>query len=216
MSARTGSNDLRPLILERRARLGDLLAALDGSEWDRASLCHGWLVRDVVAHCIQNHRAAPWNLPGQMVAAGFRIDVRNQQWVERWRALSPERLLGEYRATMERTAFPAFEARFALTEDVVHGFDIARPLGRVIEVPERALVAAADTYLRTTRILHGRPRCVGLGFVATDHPWTGGSGQEVRGPLASILVAIAGRAAAADDLSGPGVRVLRRRLAEER
>lgn len=215
MTAIERPRDLRSRILDQRARLGDLLASLDAMEWDVASLCRGWRVRDVVAHCIQNHRAAPWNLPGQMIAAGFSIDARNQRWVDRWRTSSPARLLADYRATSDQMTFPGFEARYALTEDVVHGYDIARPLGREIEVPGSSLITVAETYRRTGLILHGRTRADGLSLVATDHVWTAGSGPEVRGPLGSIVVAIAGRPAALADLSGPGVDTLRRRLSEE-
>lgn len=203
------------MILEQRARLRDLLAGLDATEWDADSLCRGWLVRDVVAHCIQNHRAAPWNLPGQLIAAGFNLDVRNQRWVARRRAVTPAALLAEYRATAERMTFPGFEARYALTEDVVHGYDIAQPLGYSIRVSAAALVVVAETYLHTRLILHGRRRSTGLSFLATDQSWATVGGPELRGPMASIVLAIAGRQAALEDLSGPGLGTLRRRLSEE-
>lgn len=76
------------MILEQRAKLRDLLAELDAAEWDANSLCRGWLVRDAVAHRIQNHRAAPWNLPGQLIAAGFNLDARDQRWVAGRRAVT--------------------------------------------------------------------------------------------------------------------------------
>jgi hypothetical protein len=40
-----------------------------------------------------------------------------------------------------------------------------------------------------------------------------GEGPEVQGPSESILMAITGRAVALDELSGPGVEVLRQRAA---
>lgn len=207
--------DLRPLILEQRARIRDLLAGLDAGEWDADSLCHGWLVRDVVAHCVQNHRAAPWNLPGQMIVAGFNLDARNQRWVEQLRAVTPTALLAMYRGTAERTSFPGFEARYALIEDVVHGYDIAQPLGYSMRVLEAALAIVAETYRHTSLILHGRQRSAGLSFFATDQSWSAGAGPEVRGPMPSIVLAIAGRGAALEDLAGPGVGILRQRLSEE-
>jgi len=215
MIANTRSRDLRPLILEQRAKLGELLADLDATAWDANSWCRGWLVRDVVAHCIQNHRATPWNLPGQMMAAGFNLDARNQRWVTRWRAETPMKLLAAYLATAERMAFPGFEARYALTEDVVHGYDIAQPLGYSIQVPEAVLVIVAETYLHTSHILRGRQRSTGLSFLANDQSWSAGAGPQVRGPMVSIVLAVAGRAGALEDLAGPGLGTLRRRLAEE-
>jgi len=49
-------------------------------------------------------------------------------------------------------------------------------------------------------------------MVAEDVDWSTGSGPEVRGPGEAILLAIAGRNAAVDELSGPGVATLRPRL----
>ena len=48
----------------------------------------------------------------------------------------------------------------------------------------------------------------GLRAVATDLDWTSGNGIEVRGPAEALLLALAGRRAAADDLTGPGLDVL--------
>ncbi len=102
-----------------------------------------------------------------------------------------------------------------MTEDVVHGYDIAQPLGYGIRVPEAALVIVAETYRHTSLILHGRQRAARLSFRAIDQSWATGAGPEVRGPMASILLAIAGRGAALEDLSGPGLGTLRQRLLEE-
>ncbi len=38
------------MVHRERAALADDLAALRDAQWDAASLCEGWSVRDVVAH----------------------------------------------------------------------------------------------------------------------------------------------------------------------
>jgi hypothetical protein len=43
--------------------------------------------------------------------------------------------------------------------------------------------------------------------------WTWGSGAEVSGPNEALAMATSGRPAALDDLSEPGVRILRSRIA---
>jgi hypothetical protein len=53
---------------------------------------------------------------------------------------------------------------------------------------------------------------MGLRLVADDVGWSTGSGPEVRGPGEVVLLAIAGRNVAVDELSGPGVATLRPRL----
>jgi hypothetical protein len=44
----------------------------------------------------------------------------------------------------------------------------------------------------------------GVRLVATDLDWSHGNGPEVRGSGEALLMAMAGRPAALDDLDGPG------------
>jgi hypothetical protein len=48
--------------------------------------------------------------------------------------------------------------------------------------------------------------------VATDLDWSHGSGPEVRGSGEALLMAMAGRRAALDDLDGPGKAKFAQRL----
>lgn len=57
-----------------------------------------------------------------------------------------------------------------------------------------------------------RGRADGLWFQAADQDWAQGQGPEVTGPSEALALAIGGRAAALDDLAGPGLPVLRSRL----
>jgi uncharacterized protein (TIGR03083 family) len=65
--------EIWPLIHEQRNKLGDLLETLDGAEWDTASLCEGWRVRDVVAHCIQTHLVTQRSLIADWIRSGFSL-----------------------------------------------------------------------------------------------------------------------------------------------
>jgi len=56
----------------------------------------------------------------------------------------------------------------------------------------------------------------GLRFVATDVPWTAGNGLEVRGSIAELLLTLASRAAALDQLDCDGVDDLRSRMVPSR
>jgi hypothetical protein len=51
-----------------------------------------------------------------------------------------------------------------------------------------------------------------LHLVATDSDWTTGEGPEVRGPLASLVMAMGRRATVLDDLEGDGKGLLASRL----
>lgn len=52
----------------------------------------------------------------------------------------------------------------------------------------------------------------GLRVEATDGPFSTGSGDLLRGPTLSLVMGMAGRVAACEDLEGDGAAVLRARL----
>lgn len=213
-SLRRAARDVEtwPLIHLERDRLEDLLGGLREEEWDLPSLCRGWRVRDVVAHVISNHLLTPWGLAGELVASGFRLDARNARGVAQRTSRSPAALLEEYRGTAYLTGAPPGRAPFSLVETVVHGEDIARATGRRLEVAPRGLVAVAELVRGTSAVLHGRERAQGLALRASDTAWSAGSGPLVEGPLLSIILALTGRPAGIDDLTGDGVKTLRGRI----
>lgn len=99
-----------------------------------------------------------------------------------------------------------------LEEVVVHGEDIARPTGCQLLVPSPTLVAVAEFCKGSTQLLHGKQRTAGLRLRATDVDWSAGDGPEVRGPAASLIMAMCGRTVALADLDGDGVPTLRTRV----
>jgi hypothetical protein len=82
---------------------------------------------------------------------------------------------------------------------------------RPIDVSPQALVLVAATCCDSP-FLRSRRRAAGILLRASDVAWSSGTGPEVTGPLASLILAITGRAAALDDLAGDGLAVLRRRI----
>jgi hypothetical protein len=69
-----------------------------------------------------------------------------------------------------------------------------------------------DFYRKSNLIVGGKKRAAGLALRATDIDWAVGSGPEVSGPALSLIMAITGRAAALDGLSGDGVATLKGRM----
>jgi len=61
--------------------------------------------------------------------------------------------------------------------------------------------------------IRGFWRARGLRLVATDLDWSGGRGRLVQGPAEALLMAIAGRHGATEQLSGPGQPILAARIA---
>jgi uncharacterized protein (TIGR03083 family) len=215
MAQATGAQDgtqLWQLIHEQRLKVAETLATLDAPQWEVPSLCAGWQVRDVVAHCIETHRMTPVKFAGRFAGAGFRFNTFNARGVARHSTQSPAELVVDYRESAPRTTAPPGPKATWLAEAVIHGEDIARPLGKRIEVSPSALVTVAEFCRGSTPLLHGKQRSAGLRLRATDIDWTVGEGPEVSGPAAALILAITGRSSALDDLAGDGLSTLRSRV----
>jgi uncharacterized protein (TIGR03083 family) len=104
-----------------------------------------------------------------------------------------------------------FGGRIALTDGMIHQQDIRRQLGIPRTIAAEPLRIALDFTLTAPRLL-GAWQARGVRLVATDLDWSHGKGAEVRGAGEALLMAMAGRAAALDDLEGPGKAKLAQRF----
>lgn len=208
----TRPGEIWPLIHEQRNRVGDVLETLNASEWEIPSLCEGWRVRDVVAHLIQTHLVTQGSLVSDWIRSGFSLKARNTRGIDIRKTTPSAELLRLYRETAGRKTYLPGQLTYSLVEVVIHGEDIVRPLGRGVTVTPRSLVTVAEIARITDPILGGKRRSAGLTLRATDLSWSGGSGPEVSGPLASIILAITGRPAGLADLAGEGLETLRSRI----
>ena len=84
-----------------------------------------------------------------------------------------------------------------LIDVLVHGQDIALPLGRTRPMPTAAAAAAAQRAWDMGFPFRARKRLAGLRLAATDADWAVGSGEPVEGPIAALLLLVTGRDAAA-------------------
>jgi uncharacterized protein (TIGR03083 family) len=96
-----------------------------------------------------------------------------------------------------------------LIDVLVHGQDIALPLGRIRPMPTAAAAAAAQRAWDVGFPFRARKRLAGLRLAATDTDWAVGSGASIEGPIAALLLLVTGRRdAAVHQLTGDGVRSL--------
>jgi uncharacterized protein (TIGR03083 family) len=213
-------DDLWAAIDTQRHRTVDLLESLPPGDWDRPSLCDGWLVRDVAAHLtlqqltlgsvlvrvLRHPRIlGPVN---HVIHESARIEARHptEQLIARIRAM-----IGSRRHNLGVTP------QETLIDIVVHGQDIAIPLDRTLAVdPEVAAVAARRVWsYRLTRRQRSKAKVFrslplqGHRLVATDADWSTGEGPELRGPALSLLLLLTGRTAGRAGLTGPGAHTVR-------
>jgi uncharacterized protein (TIGR03083 family) len=196
---------------ERHALLDDL-QRLDDSQWDAASSCGQWKVRDVVGHIIATAKVTPAGFLTGMAASGFRFHVMNEKRATAEAGGTPKEILERLRSVLDAKTKPPGPIDAMVGEAIVHGEDIRRPLGLKHAYDAGALVASADFYRKGNLLIGGKRRAEGLTLRATDHDWQAGDGPEVHGPMAALVSAIAGRADALGELDGPGLATLRSRM----
>jgi uncharacterized protein (TIGR03083 family) len=199
------------VIATQRRALADLLADLSTPDWDVPSLCAGWRVRDVAAH-VASVPLLPGPVP-MLVAtgrAGGRINrVIDRLAVEHARRPTAEIITELRDHAADRRLPPLTNHRNACFDILVHGQDIARPLGIRHEMPTAAAAAGASRVWTMGWPFRGSRRFAGFRLVATDLEWTVGAGAEIRGPIGSLLLLLTGRKIALADLSGPGLTRLK-------
>jgi uncharacterized protein (TIGR03083 family) len=195
---------------ERRALAADL-QTMTGDQWDTPSLCSNWTVRDVLAHMTSTATLTPPSFFGKLISSGFSFDKVQEGGVAAQRGSSPAETLAHFEGVVDSVKHPPGPNTTWLGEVIVHSEDIRRPLGIKHSYPTDAVVAVAHFYQGSNMLIGSKRRISGLTLQATDAEWSHGTGPEVAGPILSLVLAMTGRTAALDDLTGDGVATLRTR-----
>jgi uncharacterized protein (TIGR03083 family) len=202
-------DDVWRSIDSERAGLADLLDDLSPAEWGTASLCAAWRVRDVAAHLTLAHMG-----PGAAAVAAVRargsFDRMVRDTALRVGPLPAEEYGRRIRAMVgSRRKAPVVTPLEPLLDVLVHGQDIAVPLGRERPVPPVPAAAAARRAWDTGFPFRARRRLAGLRLVATDSDLDLGDGARVEGSTGDLLLLVTGRTATAHRLTGDGAGVVR-------
>lgn len=204
-------DDVWRTIDSERVGLADLFEDLSPAEWETPSLCDAWRVGDVAVHLTQAHMGYRAALVGAVRARGS-FDGMIRDTALRAASLPPAECSRRLRAMVgSRRTAPFITPMEPLIDVLVHGQDIAIPLGRTRQMPTAAAAAAAQRAWDMGFPFRARKRLAGLRLAATDTDWAVGSGAAVEGPIAALLLLVTGRDAAVDQLTGDGARLLRRR-----
>lgn len=198
-------DELYDAITGQRLRFIELLETLTDAEWDTPSLCSGWRVREVVGHLVSILDIPRGRfLRGVLGARSF--DRFADRAAREYGARPPSELLALYGShATARFAPPLIGPRAPLCDVHVHTLDVARALGRPVDLdPDR--VRAALDWLCGGRAYGFVPakRTRGLRFEAHDLGWSAGSGPTVAGHSHDLLLAVTGRPEGIAALSGDG------------
>jgi uncharacterized protein (TIGR03083 family) len=201
-------DDVWRCIDTERASLADLLDDLAPAEWETPSLCDAWRVRDVAAHLTLAHsRLREVIVPAIRAGGSFDRMVRDSalrvgplpdaEYGRRIRAMVGSRRRAPFVSPVE-----------PLLDVLVHGQDIALPLGRDRPAPPVPAALAAQRVWDLHFLFRARKRLAGLQLRATDGDLVLGEGAPVEGTTGDLLLLVAGRTATVHRLSGEGVQRL--------
>ncbi|MDN5794904.1 MAG: maleylpyruvate isomerase family mycothiol-dependent enzyme [Intrasporangium sp.] len=205
-------------IDDQYRRTADLLERLTSKEWQHPSLCDGWTVRHVAAHLtlqqqgVRDVVAFMARHPELLRARSLNQTIHVSAVIQA--RLPTEQIIGRVRAMIGSRRHNVFVTRLETLSDIlVHGQDIAVPLGADLEMPVPATVLAATRLWETRdswlgRVFHKLP-LDGYTLRATDTEWTRGDGPEVAGSIGALLLLVTGRTARLDELAGDGADRLR-------
>ncbi|WP_327113819.1 maleylpyruvate isomerase family mycothiol-dependent enzyme [Nocardia sp. NBC_01730] len=204
------------MVWTRTERLGlaEFLDDLDEHEWLADSLCSGWTVHEVLAHVTLSNRVTFWpTIAGMIRARGNWNRMTERMARDRAARYTPAELIAQLRegAGSARRA-PGAGPLDPLVDTMIHGQDIARPLGRGRAMPTEQAVVALEHVLRSP-FYGAEQRVHGVRLIATDADWSAGAGtDEIRGPLSDLLLMATGRTAGLDGVTGTGVKRIANRL----
>ena len=201
-----------PTIHAERTALAADLESLADQQWDTPSMCEGWSVREVLGHMTATAAMTQGKFFAKLIGSGFRFNAMSDKEVARQVEGSPADTLARFKEHASSTTHPPGPLDSWLGETLVHSEDIRRPLGISRPYPLDAVTRVADFYKGSNLLLGGKKRIAGLTLRATDADWSTGTGPEVAGPALSLMLVIAGRPAALDDLSGEGLATLQARV----
>ena len=204
--------------LAELAAISELAAALSEAQWDHASLCDGWRVRDVVSHMCLGYTTPMASMLGKVARHGFKVDrASKEESIAFGSAHSPAEIQAVFesihRQDIRKGISRVIKPGEGLVDHLVHHQDIRRPLGLPRAMPEDRLRAALDVIPGLGGFVKAKQRTAGLRLVADDLGWSHGEGPEVRGWGEAILLVATGRGSAVDELRGEGVGTRRQRLA---
>lgn len=204
---------------QQLADLRRLAHSMSDDDWAAPSLLPGWTCKDVFAHL----------LGGRLIGIGkaavgiarYKGDMdawAAQMSISLAKSLTVDEMLESFDRETSRWPERGISGKeppaAKLADNTVHELDIRFALGRFEEKPADRM---ADTLNASfmTNMWGNKKRTTGLRFVATDVDWSAGDDGDpvVQGPAQHLLLAINGRPAGLDGLTGEGVETLRSRLA---
>src|SRR5436189_1337848 len=165
-------SEVWPAIHAERQALATELGGLAEDQWDTASLCDGWSVRDVLAHMTATGKITPLSFFPKLIGSGFSLNRLQEKDIAVERGTSGADTLQRFAETVSSSKHPPGPVDSWLGEALIHAEDIRRPLGIEHDYATEAAVRVADFYKGSNLVVGAKKRIAGLRLSATDADWT--------------------------------------------
>jgi len=195
--------DLQPVVAAEFVALADLLEPATDEQWDTASLCAGWRVREVIAHMTMAARYPEDKFMAELRRCEFDFGRLSNEIASRDAGLPVGELVANLRSeVMQHWTPPGGGYHGALNHVVIHGLDVTVPLGVARRSPDHAIRIVLDDL--TTGGVHERfgISVEGRSLQATDLNWSYGSGPALRGKAEDLALILCGRTIPAGRIEG--------------
>lgn len=122
--------EIQVFVAHTLLALADLLAGLPASVWDESSLCDGWRVREVVAHCTMPARYTPEQFMEMLAGVGYDFPSLSNRLASDDPRLPTSDLLGNLRdEVLHQWTPPGGGWRGALNHAAIHSLDVTAAIG---------------------------------------------------------------------------------------
>jgi len=203
MTELTDDAYLQPVVAAELTSLADLLDAASDAQWDTASLCTGWRVREVVAHMTMAARYPQEQFMAELQRCGFDFTRLSNEIAARDANLPADELIKNLRSeVMQHWAPPGGDYHGALNHAVIHGLDVTVPLGVPRLAPDPTIGVILDDLTQGDGTVRFGVDVAGRRLQATDLDWSFGAGPVLRGAAADLALVICGRSVPAGRLEG--------------
>jgi uncharacterized protein (TIGR03083 family) len=203
MTELTDDAYLQPVVAAELTSLADLLDAASDAQWDTASLCAGWRVREVVAHMTMAARYPEEQFMAELQRCGFDFTRLSNEIAARDANLPADELINNLRSeVMQHWAPPGGGYHGALNHAVIHGLDVTVPLGAPRLASDQTIEVILDDLTQGDGTVRFGVDFAGRRLQATDLHWSFGAGRELRGAAADLALVICGRSVPPGRLEG--------------
>jgi uncharacterized protein (TIGR03083 family) len=183
--------------------LADLADMLSPQRWDSSSLCEGWRIREVVAHLTMPARYSEGAFMAELREDAFDFTLLSNRLATRDASLPTDELVRSLREKrLHEWTPPGGGTRGAHNHAVVHSLDISVPLHERRVASDAAMRVVLDDLSAGGVHAHFGTEIQGRSLRATDIDWSYGSGSELAGPAADLVLHLCGHTVPGSALEG--------------